>query len=148
MIALVAAAPVAEAQQLAPDFTGLPIKPGDTIFVTDLASGVEVGGRLRALSAGALSIDGYEFRPAAGLRIERRGDPIWDGAAYGFGVGVLAGITIGAEACLHRPAWHCVVESGVSYAAVGTLMDWRHKGRTRVYESGSPLLWAHSRALG
>ena len=52
------------AAQTPPDFSALRARVGDTVVVTD-AAGVEVGGRLTALSPSALSIDG--------IRVHARG---------------------------------------------------------------------------
>ena len=123
----------AEAQP-PPDFSRLEIKVGDILYVTD-PGGVEVSGPLAARSPAALKINGYTFQPEPGLKIERRGDPIWDGALIGFGAGALIGGTIAAEACLHQPRWHCVVGGGVGYSAVGAFIDWAHKGRTVIYDA-------------
>ena len=70
------------AAQTAPDFSTLRLKVGDTIYVTDTATGVEVSGPLKTFTAAQLSIDGYVFTPVPGLRIDRPGDPIWDGAPH------------------------------------------------------------------
>jgi hypothetical protein len=66
--------------QSAVDFSGLRAAVGDQVYVMDPATGVEVGGRITALTPSRLSIDGYSFAPIEGLKIERPGDPIWDGA--------------------------------------------------------------------
>ena len=58
------------------------VRPGD---------GVEVGGRLTKISPSELSIDGYTFTPAEAVKIEKSGDPIWNGTAIGDGVGALFG---------------------------------------------------------
>jgi len=116
------------------DFSALRARIGETIYVTDAATGVEVGGKLTMLAPGALSIDGYTFAPAEGLKIERPGDPIWDGALIGFGVGALFGVTVGSEACLNRAHWHCAVEGGTSYALLGAIIDFAHKGRRTIYK--------------
>ena len=48
------------------------------------------------------------------------------GAIIGFPIGVFAGVTLGAEACLHRPKWHCAVGGGLTYSALGALIGWLH----------------------
>jgi hypothetical protein len=123
--------------QTAPDFSTLRLKVGDTIYVTDTATGVEVSGPLKTFAPAQLSIDGYVFTPVPGLRIDRPGDPIWDGALIGFGVGALLGTTVGAEACLHRSEWHCVAEGGLTYALFGAFIDFVHKGRGTIYRGSS-----------
>lgn len=114
------------------DFGGLDLQPGDQIYVTQ-PSGVEVGGRLTRISPVMLEINGYEFKPEPGLKIERSGDPLLNGALIGFGFGALMGATIGGEGCLREPLWHCVVGGGVVYGAIGTLWDWLRVGRTPIY---------------
>jgi hypothetical protein len=127
----------------APDFSGIRLRVGDVVYVTDLETGVEVKGPIRSLSPGLLAIDGYRFEAGRSLKIERPGDPIWDGAAIGFGVGALFGVSIGSEACLHAPKWQCAVSGGVSYAALGALIDWAHKGRRFVYATDSTAASLH-----
>jgi hypothetical protein len=123
------------AAQSATDFSHLPIKAGDKIYVTEAATGVEVAGPLKTLTPGELAVDGYTFTPGSTLKIERPGDPLWDGALIGWGVGALLGTTVGAEACLHRSKWHCVAEGGMSYALFGVVIDFVHKGRRTIYKA-------------
>src|SRR5258708_903425 len=85
------------AGQTPQDFSQLKAKVGDIVYVTDLTTGVEVSGPLSDISGLRLAIDGYVFAPAASLKIERRGDPIWDGAVYGFLLGAFVSGTTGAE---------------------------------------------------
>ena len=92
-------------------------------------------GRVTALSPSALSIDGYAFTPAQAVKIERPGDSIWNGAAIGYGVGALFGLTIGAEACLHGSTWRCVNAGGITYGLLGAVIDYAHKGRRTIYKS-------------
>ncbi len=115
------------------DFSGVRIKPGDVIFVTE-PSGKQVSGRLTRLSPSVLTIDGQEFKPAAGLKIERRGDPVWDGALKGFAIGAVVGTILGSGECsVDWPLWKCTVAGGVWFAAFGTVFDLGHVGRTKVY---------------
>ena len=128
--------PALLAAQTAPDFSSLRAGVGDKVVITD-ASGVEVGGRVTALTPSALSIDGYAFSPADAVKIERPGDSIWNGAAIGYGVGALFGLTIGAEACLHGSTWRCVNAGGITYGLLGAIIDFAHKGRRTIYKSPS-----------
>ena len=118
-----------------PDFSHLDARPGDIIYVSDMTSGVKVSGQLRSLAPLEISIDGYSFHPTPGLRIERLGDSIWDGAAIGAAAGALLGATVGPEACLHSSQWRCAVGGAMWTGAIGALIDWAHKGRTVIYES-------------
>lgn len=115
------------------DFSGLRIRPGDVVYVTE-PSGHEVRGRITGLSPSALTVDGRTFEPAPGLKIERRGDPVWDGALKGFAIGAVVGTVLGSGECsLDWPFWKCVVAVGGWFGAFGTLFDLGHVGRTRVY---------------
>ena len=48
------------------------------------------------------------------------------GATIGFPIGIVAGVTVGAEACLGRPKWHCAIGGGLTYSALGALIGWLH----------------------
>src|SRR5262245_44274065 len=52
------------------------------------------------------------------------GKRVVTGAAIGFGVGAVLGSTIGQEACLDSPVWHCAVGSGALFGAIGGLIAW------------------------
>lgn len=115
------------------DFAGLKLKPGDLVYVTD-SSGAEVSGRVTSLSPLLLAISSYSFKPEPGLRIERRGDPLWDGAAIGAGIGLGLGAVLSTGECgVDWPAWKCTVAGGMWGALLGTLIDVRHEGRTKVF---------------
>jgi hypothetical protein len=140
----VSAQPLESATRTQPDFSRIRLKVGDHIYVSDPERKVEISGRLTSLSADELSVDGYQFAPKPGLKIERSGDTIWDGATLGFLVGALGGVTWGAEACLRTSIMHCFFNDGIFYGAVGAYIDWKHKGRTTVF-LGAPD--AHGRAV-
>jgi hypothetical protein len=129
--------PAPAAAQSAPDFSQLHVNVGDKVYVTDMTTGVEVSGPLTSLSASELAINGHVFAPAPDLKIEKAGDPVWDGTLIGAGIGVLAGTTVGSEACLHHSLWPCAISGAVSYGLIGALIDSLHKGRTRIYRSSS-----------
>jgi hypothetical protein len=125
----IAFVPTAHAQS---DFSKLKLGSGDQIYVTP-PSGAEVSGRVISVTPTLLEINGHQFRPESGLTIERRGDSLLNGALIGLPIGVVAGVTIGAEACLDSQRWKCAVGGAVTYAALGALIDWLHVGRTRIY---------------
>ena len=116
------------------DFSQLTLTPGQMIYVTDPAGGTEIRGPLSQISASELTIDGHRFTPSSGLKIARKGDPVWNGAAIGFAAGVVSGLTIGGEACAASSKWSCVIGGGLTLGALGALIDWAHSGRTTVYE--------------
>jgi len=121
-----------------PDFRGLKAKPGDFVYVTE-SSGVVVGGPLSTISPSALSIDGHEFKPAPGLKIERLGDSLRNGTLIGLAVGAGLAAAVGRQGC--RTSEDCspigviVAGSVAFYGAIGAFVDWRIKGRTVIYES-------------
>ena len=114
------------------DFSGLKIKLGQITYVTN-PDGIEVNGPLTALSPSVLSIDGYQFRPVPGLKIQRRGDPFWDGAAWGLGVGLILGMLSSSGECgVQLSSGRCIAAGGMWGAAIGTGIDLAHIGRTTV----------------
>jgi hypothetical protein len=125
------------ASAIAPaEFGRLDVKPGDLLFVT--SGGITLTGTLGVVSPTRLIVGAHEFVPQPDMKIEKSGDPIWDGAGAGFLLGALLGPTVGAEACLNRPMWRCVVEAGVELGAIGALIDYEHKGRTTIYDTTTP----------
>jgi hypothetical protein len=48
------------------------------------------------------------------------------GALIGFGIGAVLGMTVGQEACLNEPRWHCA-RVGISGAMIGAAVAWLHK---------------------
>ena len=124
------------AAQSGASFHQLRARVGDFLFVTDPDRRVEIGGRLTSMSDHELTIDGYRFVPKPGLKVERAGDTIWDGAALGFLAGGVAGVTVGAEGCLNRSKAPCFLANGLLFGALGAYWDWRHQGRTVVFLGG------------
>jgi hypothetical protein len=118
-----------------PDFSKLKVRIGDMVYVTDQDTGVKIAGRLETRSPSVVTVDGHVFRPHPGLKIEREGDPIWEGALAGLGAGLLLRFTAGPDTCLNRPIDLCAVGAGLPLAAIGAFIDWRHKGRTTIYQA-------------
>jgi hypothetical protein len=120
------------------DFSQLRIQPGTIVYVTR-PDGIEITGPLTALAPLTLSIDGYDFHPIPGLTIKRRGDPIWDGAAWGLGSGLFLGMLIASGECgVDWPASRCIAAGGLWGAAFGTVFDLAHIGRTTVFRARRP----------
>jgi hypothetical protein len=46
------------------------------------------------------------------------------GAMIGAGIGAVLASTIGQEACLNAPRWHCAAKGGVTLGALGALIGW------------------------
>jgi hypothetical protein len=114
------------------DFSRLKVQVGQEVFITDLLSGQCTQGHVRALSASSLELDGQRFVPAQGMRIRKRGDPIWTGAAIGFGVGFAVR---GGQGCATT---RCGLLAGLVYAALGALLDHGRDGFTTIYERSVP----------
>jgi len=136
LIGCVIAMPLPTASAQPQDFSLLRVKVGDTIFVTDAATGVAVSGPLTALSPARLSIDGYAFTPDSALKIERAGDPIWGGAAVGFALGAFALYPVAPETFVSQGG-RFRINNGLMWGAIGALIDRAHKGRTTIY-NGRP----------
>ena len=59
--------------------------------------------------------------PSSFAKTDRR---VMKGALIGFGIGALLGTTVGQEACLHSPRWHCAVGAGTMLGAIGAVIVW------------------------
>ena len=64
-----------------------------------------------------------ERHPPASARTWRRTGM---GALIGLGAGAALGMTVGQEACLNEPRWHCA-KVGIPFAAIGALVAWLHE---------------------
>jgi hypothetical protein len=114
------------------DFSGLKIKIGQITYVTS-PDDTQISGRLTGLSPAALSIDGYQFQPLPGMKIERRGDPIWDGAVSGLAAGLFFGmLTASGECGVDWSSRRCIAAGGMWGAVIGAGIDFVHVGRTTV----------------
>ncbi len=133
------------------DFSALRLKPGDVVYITP-ASGPEVSGRVTFVSPSAPGVDGVEFKPEPGLKIQRRGDPVWDGALSGALLGLVAGVLLaGSECGVQWSFGKCVASSVTWLGGLGTLIDARRVGRTTIYvgafRSPSSTAWVAGHAL-
>ena len=117
------------------DFSQLRVELGQIIYVTR-PDGIEISGRLTALAPLTLSIDGYDFHPIPGLTITRRGDPVWDGAAWGLASGLFLGMLSASGECgVDWSATRCIAAGGLWGVAFGTIFDLAHIGRTTVFKA-------------
>ena len=123
VINLLLAFALAAAQEPVRDFTLLNTRlvPGDTIWVTD-AQGREVKGRIAALGADAITLEGGGSRTFASPDVTtiyvRRGDSLGNGALIGLGVGGLGiGLACVAGTDDQDQGW-CLM-AAVVYAGIG-----------------------------
>jgi hypothetical protein len=115
------------------DFTGLPLRIGDLVQVTE-SSGSTTTGRLTDLTSSRAVVSAREFAPAPGLRIERLGDRVWDGTAMGAGLGSVVGLVMASGECgVDWPEWKCSMTGTMWGGLIGTLLDWTRKERITVY---------------
>ena len=99
--------------------------------VANLIEDGRVGGVIASLTPSSLVIDRYEFAPDTTLRIDRRGDPTWDGALKGAAWGVVFnGGLIAQPAAFAR----CIE----IWSLVGWPVDVDHVGRTTIFQQNQP----------
>jgi hypothetical protein len=104
---------------------------GDTVEVTE-GDGVVVSGVLSKVTDRTIMLASRELPLDGVLKIDRRGDPIWDGALIGAGVGLAVSSGV-AEVCLHESRPACALGPVAFYSAMGALWDKLHVGRTTIY---------------
>ena len=112
------------------DTTRLKLKLGQRVWITE--GGVTLAGSISDLTPDRILVDSHAFDTRANLKIEREGDPIWDGAAIGLGLGLLGGVGA-AQGCpsANQVPW-CTMKPAIMMAGIGALLDALHKGRTTV----------------
>ncbi|HKT79655.1 MAG TPA: hypothetical protein VJP86_05515 [Vicinamibacterales bacterium] len=115
------------------DFTQSRVHLGDRVYVVKV-DGTEVGGHVTQLTPSLLAINDYQFPLEPGLKIERTGDPLWNGIAWGVGAGFLTSLA----ACGTEYGLGCAAGGAVAYGIIGGLIDWAHVGRTILYRVPGP----------
>jgi hypothetical protein len=107
------------------------------IYLT-VSDGAEISGPLVALTPTLVSIDGRWFQPVPGLTIQRRGDSIWDGAAWGLTGGLIAGMLSASGECgVDWSSTRCIAAGGLWGTAIGLLYDSVNIGRTTVFKASN-----------
>ncbi len=114
---------------------------GDRVFVTRPGE-PEIDGRVQTVDNNSLVIDGRTIQLDPDTLVEREGDSLFNGAFWGFSIGVVAGAAtlpgylaydlVGADSCREGPRARCMLGTGLVYAAIGAAIDAMHKGRTVV----------------
>jgi hypothetical protein len=137
------AEPSAIAQSTTTSFVEMSVRSGDDLDVTT-RSGETLRGRVAEVSGTTLRMHGrtgaIQVVEAHTLRIDRLGDPIWQGLAIGVAIGGGAG-----AAALAGCKGYCggggqktavvLTAAGIG-AGVGALVDLAIRGRTRVFDVG------------
>lgn len=119
------------------DFAATTLEPGDDVRVTQ-PSGLQLNGVVTGVSPTVLTVDRYPIQPEQELRVERSGDPLWNGFAIGFVTGSVLGASIGRRGCFHGSTAGCVAKPGLVFGAIGALIDRARVGRTTVFLGESP----------
>jgi hypothetical protein len=145
--ALLSVAASAQAQSLAD--VARHVKPGAVVYVLERSGGT-ASGIVESISAAGVKLR-YPVAqdiPADRIaRIDRQGDPVWDGALKGAAIGVVPAILSShmlcgtdvrgrtvCEGCPSNRSLCAGLEIGV-VATIGALMDWTHVGRTTIYRN-------------
>ena len=129
---------------------GRHLKPGTIVRVVDASGHVERGrlGMFTPVSVKLVWPTDVEIPASQIARIDREGDPLWDGAVKGAALGFLPALLSANLRCGHSyygSPEHCegcppnrgaCAALGVAmYAVIGVLIDWRHVGIKTVYRS-------------
>lgn len=124
------------AQQVTPQpFTGMRVRPGDDVRVT-LPDKARIEGALVRIDRTMIEVNGEWIDAASDITVERFGDSPWDGAVAGVVFGAAAGLLFGAFSGCPR-VWQCGLGGAVDGLGIGVLVDFAHRGRTRVYPYGT-----------
>jgi hypothetical protein len=119
------------------DFGATTIVKGQVVRVTE-PSGVWLQGEVTDVMPATLTVGGHVFQPRPGLKVERLGDAIWNGAVIGFGIGALFGGAIDRTSCHSRKTPGCVIKPGLVFGVAGALIDRAIVGRRTVFVGRSP----------
>jgi hypothetical protein len=117
-----------------PLFDAKRLKRGNEVIVND--SGVQLHGHVALSAPDRLVVGTTEFHPGRGVVVTKIGDPIWDGAALGFMLGLAAGAG-NSEGCLNHSRGSCMLSGGLALGGLGALIDWVHDGHEIVYDGGT-----------
>ena len=116
------------------DFTARGLHAGDHVLVT-LESGTPSKGTVTDVSATRLMLDGFLVDPADVRKIERLGDPLWNGALLGVLVGAFVGQDDQFGCATNRAArLRCARTPAIALGLLGGLMDYARVGRRTVFE--------------
>ncbi len=116
------------------DFTAGGLRAGDHVLVTS-AAGIEAKGTVTDVSSGVLILDGVQLSGVDVERIDRLGDPLWNGALIGALVGALAGQDDQFGCSTNRASrLRCARTPAIALGLLGGLLDYARVGRHTVFE--------------
>ena len=115
------------------DLQRLKLAIGDRVEVTD-RTGVVTTGVLTDVNGATVQAGFRDFPLDTVLKVERRGDSLWNGFLIGAGFGLLVS-PIWQEGCLHGSSVPCVVVPMLVYGGIGALIDLSHEGKTTIYRA-------------
>jgi hypothetical protein len=117
------------------------ISPGDSLFVITRTEG-EIRGRLVRLSPDEIvvaSTHGNQTIPFSNIGwIEKRADPLWNGALIGAGLlgfSMMGGAGASCSPDCSSQVPHALAAGAAIGGGIGALIDWMIPGRTRVFGS-------------
>lgn len=113
-------------------FTHSVLRVGDRVEVIR-TSGPPVRGTVRGVEPFALTVGEKTIPFEAGLRVDRRGDPLWNGFVVGMVTGATLGATIDRTGCFHGATLQCVLGPAAIFGALGAWFDHGHQRRTTVF---------------
>jgi hypothetical protein len=113
------------------DFSALGLKVGDRVAVT-AAGGTQTTGPISVMTRHAFRVGAVDLTQVSPVQVERIGDPVWNGAAYGAGFSVM--MSVAARTTVKGAAMSAVVFGGI-----GALIDFGITGRATVYGGADPL---------
>jgi hypothetical protein len=106
---------------------------GRTLVVIEGDGHVRVG-RLAAADASGITLGVADKRLSVAaadiVRVDRDGDSVADGLARGALFGAVIGLSM---AGFYGDPWPAMLASAMTYGVIGTVIDWKHHGKTLVY---------------
>jgi len=115
------------------DLRRLKLAIGDSVEVTE-RNGVITTGVLTDVSSATVQAAFRDFPLDTVLKVDRRGDSVWDGFIIGAGVGLLLS-PISQEGCLSGSKVPCVLVPMLFYGGIGAWIDHEHEGKTTIYRA-------------
>ena len=116
------------------DFSPGRLEVGDRVIVV-WQSGGESRGKVTGMSPGGLLLDGVRISAVDVRKVDRLGDPLWNGALIGLFVGSLVGQDdqFGCSASISSRL-HCAAKPAIALGVLGALLDYSRVGRRSVFE--------------